>query len=126
MPWDSTNYLQKLSEAELFEAYYLVRATIGSEMSIYMTLLFGFLTVTYFVGEKLKSSQALALVALYSFFSFWMGYSIYGGTRSLAEVWYVMSGVDTYWSAYVNLGFLMTCWIVSIILFIQARKSGDA
>ncbi len=124
MEFDRVEYYKSLSKGDLNETYFLVREIIGIEMAIYMTLLFGFLTVAYVVAAKLNRFQAVSLVSLYSAYTFWLIFSVVDSTNMLADVTFAISGQDTYWTVIVNFGLLLVCWIVSLILFFQVRRRG--
>ena len=49
MEFDLAGYLSKLSHFELFEVYYMVREGLASDVTIFMTILFAYVTVAYLV-----------------------------------------------------------------------------
>ena len=126
MDFDRIEYYRSLERGDLNETYFMVRSALETEVAIYMTLLFGFLTVAYVVAQKLSRFQSISLVSLYSVFSLWLTFGIVDATVMLADVSFAISGEDTYLSVYINFSLLTITWLISILLFIQAhRKERD-
>lgn len=123
MDFDLPKYLKDLSNYELLESYFLVRDALISDLSIYMTILFAYITVAYFVAAKLTKFQAVGLSALYSIFALYMISSAYNSSRMLSTIGYVISDLDSSWEPVVIATILVISWIFSIVLFIQARRS---
>ena len=126
MNWDPIAYLQELKEFELLEAYFLARESVTIEITVFMTILFGYLTVAYFLGTKLSRFQGIVVTTLYSFFALYLTFGIYDAQQTLANIVLVMSGEDMAFFVVATPSFLVLCWIVSIVFFMQSRKSGDA
>ena len=77
MEFDLLEYLTELTHYELLESYYLVRSALVSDVTIFMTLLFAYITVAYFVSAKLTKFQAITISSLYSLFALYMVSSVY-------------------------------------------------
>ena len=72
MEFDIAEYLTELTHYELLESYYLARSGLISDVTVFMTVLFAYGTVAYFVSAKLTKFQAIAISSLYSFFALYM------------------------------------------------------
>ena len=124
MDFDLAGFLSDLSNYELLESYYLVRGSLVSDVTIFMTILFAYLTVSYFVSAKLSRFQAIAISVLYSVFALYMVSSAYTASMMLSVVGYEISGIDSSWEPPSVGVILFIAWVFSIILFLQARKMG--
>ncbi|GEM_PF-1475223 len=126
MEFDLLEYLTELTHFELLESYYLVRSSLVSDVTIFMTLLFAYVTVAYFVSAKLTKFQAIAISSLYSLFALYMVSSAYNSSQMTSIIGFAISGVDSTRDSIILVTILLVAWIFSIILFIQARRMGDA
>ena len=122
MEFDLLKYLSELTPFELLESYYIVRSALVSEVSIFMTILFAYVTVAYFVSSKLTKFQGITISALYSLFALYMVSSAYNSSVRVSVIGYSISGVDSSRDSVVLATILMLAWVFSIILFIQARR----
>ncbi len=125
MDWDRIEYLKQLTPYELLDAYFVAQQAVFSTVSVFMTILFAYLTVAYFVSSRLSRFQAYTISGLYSFFSFYVIYGAYTTADLLAAIIFATSGQNFGWVATFTPSFLLVCWIFSIVLFVQARKQGD-
>ncbi len=126
MEFDFLEYLNELTHYELLDFYYLVRGALVSEVTIFITLLFGYVTVAYFVSAKLTRFQAFTISSLYSLFALYMVTSIYNSSVMVSAIGFAISGVDSTRDSLIIVTMLLVAWVFSIILFIQARRMGDA
>ena len=126
MEFDLLEYLTELTHYELLESYYLVRSALVSDVTIFMTLLFAYVTVAYFVSAKLTKFQAITISSLYSLFALYMVDSTYNSSLMESTIGFAISGVDSTSDSLILVTILLVAWVFSIILFIQARRMGDA
>ena len=126
MDYDLQGYLQELTNYELLDSYFLVRDALVSDVTIYMTILFGYITVAYFVSTKLTKFQAISISTLYSIFALYMISSAHTASQMLSTIGFVISGIDSSWEPTMIITILLVSWFFSIILFIQARRAGIA
>ncbi len=126
MEFDLPEYLTKFTHYELFEAYYIVMEALGSDVTIIMTIIFAYITVAYFVSAKLTKFQAIAISSLYSLFALYMVSAAYNSSKMLSIIGFTISGLDSSKDPTILLIILLIAWVFSIILFIQARRMGDA
>ena len=126
MEFDLLEYLTELTHYELLESYYLVRSALVSDVTIFMTLLFAYVTVAYFVSAKLTKFQAITISSLYSLFALYMVNSTYNSSLMESTIGFAISGVDSTSDSLILVTILLVAWVFSIILFIQARRMGDA
>ena len=124
MDFDFGKYLSEMSNYELFDAYFLVRNALVSDVSIYMTILFAYLTVAYLVSSKLSKFQAISISVLYSLFALYMISSAFNASRWLSYIGSAATGMETSRDAYVLGSILLVSWIFSLVLFRQARRKG--
>ena len=122
MEFDVSEYLDELTHFELLEAYYLVRDGLASDVTIFMTVLFAYITMAHFVSAKLTRFQAVTISSLYSLFALYMASSAYSSSRMMSTIGFAVSGVENYWDSAVLGLMLFIAWIFSVILFIQARR----
>ena len=123
MDFDLPKYLEELSNYELLESYFLVRDALISDMTVYMTILFAYITVAYFVAAKLTKFQAIGISALYSVFALYMISSSYNSSWMLSTIGKMISAIDSSWEPVVIALILVISWIFSIVLFVQARRA---
>jgi hypothetical protein len=126
MEFDLPEYLTKFTHYELFEAYYIVMEALGSDVTIIMTIIFAYITVAYFVSAKLTKFQAIAISSLYSLFALYMVSAAYNSSKMLSIIGFTISELDSSKDPVILVTILLIAWVFSIILFIQARRMGDA
>jgi hypothetical protein len=126
MEFDMVEYLGELTHFELLEAYYLARGALTNDITAFVTVLSAYVTVAYFVSAKLTRFQAITISSLYSFFSLYMVSSAYNSSLNLSNIAFAIIGIDVSRDALILVTFLLVSWVFSIILFIQARRMGDA
>ena len=126
MEFDFLKYLTELSHYELLESYYLVRSALVSDVTIFMTLLFAYITVAYFVSAKLTKFQAITISSLFSLFALYMVSSVYNSSLMASTIGFAVTGVDSSSDSLILVTILLVAWVFSIILFIQARRMEDA
>ena len=125
MEFDVAEYLTELTHFELLESYYLARSILNSDVTAFMTMLFAYVTVAYFVSAKLTRFQAITISGLYSFFALYMASSAYNSSVIVSIIGFAISGVDSSRDAIMMITLLLVSWIFSIVLFIQARRMGN-
>ena len=123
MDFDLPKYLEGLSNYELLESYFLVRDALISDMTVYMTILFAYITVAYFVAAKLTKFQAISISTLYSVFALYMISSAFNSSLMLTTIGFVISDIDSSWEPVAIAIILVISWIFSIVLFVQARRA---
>ena len=128
MEFDYLEYLTELTHYELLESFYLARSALNSDVTIFMTILFAYVTVAYFVSAKLTKFQAITISSLYSIFALYLASSAHTASQMLSTIGFAISegGVDSSWESLMVVTLLLVAWVFSIILFIQARRMGDA
>ncbi len=125
MEFDIAQYLTELTRYELLESYYLARGVLVSDVTIFMTILFAYVTVAYFVSAKMTKFQAITISFLYSFFALYIASAAYNSSFILSKIGLVMSGVDSSSDSLVLVVLFLVTWIFSIILFIQTHRTRD-
>jgi len=126
MEFDIAEYLTELTRFELLESYYFARGALVSDITIFMTILFAYVTVAYFVSAKLTKFQAITISFLYSFFALYIASAAYNSSLILSNIGFAMSGIDSSRDALILVTLLLVAWIFSIILFVQAHRIRDA
>lgn len=125
MEFDIAQYLTELTRYELLESYYLARGALVSDVTIFMTIFFAYVTVAYFVSAKMTKFQAITISFLYSFFALYIASAAYNSSFILSKIGLVMSGVDSSSDSLVLVVLFLVTWIFSIILFIQTHRTRD-
>ena len=126
MEFDLLEYLSEFTRYELFDIYYLARSSLISDVTIFMTTLFAYITVAYFVSAKLTKFQAIAISSVYSLFALYMASSAYNSSLMASNIAFAITGQDTSRDPVILVLILLIAWVFSIVLFIQARRMGDA
>lgn len=126
MEFDLLEYLAEFTHFELLETYYLVMSALVSHVTIFMTILFAYITVSYFVSAKLTKFQAITISSLYSLFALYMASAAYNSSYRLSIIGSKIRGMESSWDSVVLGAILLAAWVFSIILFVQARRMGDA
>ena len=122
MEFDLQEYLTEFTHYELLESYYLVMDAIVSDVTIFMTILFAYITVAYFVGAKMTKFQAITISSLYSLFALYMISAAYNSSQMLSIIAFTISGLDSSKDSVILVTILLVAWVFSIILFIQTRR----
>jgi uncharacterized YccA/Bax inhibitor family protein len=126
MEFDFYEYLAEFTRYELLEAYHLVMSAVVSSVTVFMTILFAYVTVAYFVSAKLTKFQAITISSLYSLFALYMASAAYNSSYRLSIIGYRIRGVESSKDPIMLVTILLAAWVFSIILFIQARRMRDA
>ena len=124
MDFDLQEYIKGLTNFQLIESFFLVRDALLSDLTVYMTILFAYITVAYFVSAKLTRFQAIGISLLYSVFALYIISSAHNASQMLSTIGFEISGLDSSWESTVILLILLISWAFSIVLFLQARRKG--
>jgi len=122
MEFDLQEYLTEFTHYELLESYYLVMDALVSAVTIFMTILFAYITVAYFVSAKMTKFQAISISSLYSLFALYMVSAAYNSSQMLSIIGSTISGLDSSKDSVILVTILLVAWVFSIILFIQTRR----
>jgi hypothetical protein len=125
MEFDFAEYLTELTHYELLESFYLVRSALVSDVTIFMSILFAYVTVAYLVSAKLTKFQAITISVIYSIFALYIVASAYTSSLMRSIIGFAIGGVDYSRESIIVVTILLVAWVFSIILFIQARRMGD-
>ena len=126
MEFDIAEYLAELTHYELLEIYYLAQGALIGEVTIFMTILFAYITVVYFVSAKLTRFQAITISSLYSIAALYIASAAYNSSVGVANIGFAISGVDSSSEPILLGAILLVAWLFSIILFIQSHRTKDA
>ena len=126
MGFDVAEYLTELSRFELLEIYYLARDALIGDVTIFMSVIFAYISLAYFAGAKLKKLYAIGISLIYSFFALFLVSSIYNASLTLTVIGFAIIGTKNVWEPTVLAIFLVLTWIFSIFMFVQSRRQGNA
>ena len=126
MEFDLLEYLSEFTRYELIDTYYLARSSLISDVTIFMSTLFAYVTVAYFVSAKMTKFQAIIVSSLYSLFALYMTSSAYNSSLMQSSIAYAITGDNPSKDPIVLVTILIIAWVSSIILFIQARRLKEA
>ena len=115
------SYCGELSKFELLQLFHLQKESIVDDITIFMTVLFGFIAMAYFVGEKLSRSQAVSVSLIYSVFALLALASIWSTTMSMSAA--LVGGFLNL--NYSLVGTLAVCWAYSILFLVQVRRTNE-
>ena len=108
---------------ELAEVFYWNREAMATDMGMYMTLLFGYLVLVYFVGNKLDKAEAILISVLYSAFSFFLLLGLLSAVGNLIETGQKMGRLAEYSDAvYVGPVTIFLSWVLSIWYMSRVRR----
>ena len=122
MEFDLLEYLSEFTRYELIDIYYLARSSLISDVTIFMSTLFAYVTVAYFVSAKMTKFQAITVSSLYSLFALYMTSSAYNSSKMASTIAYAITGYNPSKDSIILVTILLVAWVSSIILFIQARR----
>ncbi|MDH3697055.1 MAG: hypothetical protein OER83_03020 [Flavobacteriaceae bacterium] len=126
MEFDLLDYLADFTHYELIETYYLARNALISDVTIFTTILFAYVTVAYFASTKMTKFQAITVSSLYSLFALYMASSAYNASLMASTIALAITGMDPSRDSVVIGTMLFVSWGFSIVLFIQSRRKGAA
>ncbi len=126
MEFDLLEYLSEFTRYELIDTYYLARSSLISDVTIFMSTLFAYVTVAYFVSAKMTKFQAITVSSLYSLFALYMTSSAYNSSLMASSIAYAITGHNPSKDSIILVTILIIAWVSSIILFIQAHRLKEA
>jgi hypothetical protein len=112
------------SRQELMEVLYLQRAAIVDDVTLYISLLFGFIGVAYLVGDQLSKAEKLFISVLYSCVMAALIFAIAGTIQAYLFTVYVISGNFASLFQYSPPTVLGAGWLASIWFMYRSRKLG--
>lgn len=118
-------YYEGLSRFELISLIHSSQTLSIAFFSVYTTLLFAYLAVAYFAAQRLSRFQVISISAIYSLAIMFTMIGVYDSTRNIDLIEHVLTA-ESYTPSIVNSGFnilLLAAWLVSIIFFVQARRT---
>ena len=117
--------IEEFSKFELLQLYHLQREAMVEDVTIFMSVMFGFIAVAYFVGSKLSRNQAVAISVLYSAFALIDIQRIMGTMIAMTVTEELMIGrfaVENYLTPLV----MVLSWIYSLWFLRQTRRTERA
>jgi len=114
---------RQLSTFEQLELYYMARDAVGIDVTIFVTMVFAYITVAYLVGKKLNRFQVTSVSVLYSLFAIFNLDAIYTETGVVVLVSHLLYGVPV--DGIARPGFialLALVWLFSLFFMYQARR----
>ena len=109
------------SNAELNELIYIIRDAASGDFNTFLTCFFAYITLAYFVGNKISNRQAIAISIPYTGAVYLMGMGILSaGDRN----WYlicILRGSDTFWFGAILVGFLFFTWLLSVVYMLLVK-----
>jgi len=124
MGFDIAEYLADLSKFELLEVFYLARDALIGDVTIYMSVVFAYISLAHFAGSKLKTFYAVMISIIYSFFALFLVSSIYNSSLTLTVIGSAIIGAQNSWEPIVLAAFLLLTWAFSIVMFVQNQREG--
>jgi len=115
----------ELTLHELTEVLYWHRQAMATDMSIFMTLLFGYLLLVYFVGAKLDRTEAWLITILYSSFALFLLIGLTATTGRLITTGQQAGILNSYPnSIYMGPMTMFFSWVLSIWYMARTRTRG--
>jgi len=114
---------RQLSTFEQLELYYMARDAVGIDVTVFVTLVFAYITVAYLLGKKLNRFQVISVSVLYSLFVLFNLDAIYTETGVVVLVSHLL--YDSPVNGTVRTGFLTLLtlvWLFSLFFMYQARR----
>ena len=109
------------NNAELNELIYIIRDSASGDFNTFLTCFFEYITLAYFVGNKISNRQAIAISIPYTGAVYLMGMGILSaGDRN----WYlicILRGSDTFWFGAILVGFLFFTWLLSVVYMVLVK-----
>ncbi len=121
---EAATFFDQLTLFELIQISYLQREGMFMKMSIYLTLLTGFLVLTYLIAEKLDRAEAIAVSALYSAVSMFLIFDYTQlSMRNLSVTAHVTGNEPNTVVFYLIPMLMASGWLLSIWYIIRKRRS---
>lgn len=122
---ETIQFFSEMSHYELLDSLSTQRSIISNDLAVFMTALFAYLSAAYFVGARLSRFQAASVSVLYSILALYIIFGLIDSQLTHAKISYAITGEDISFVSLLTLGILLSVWVFSIVLSIQARRSGD-
>lgn len=121
---EATSILSQLSTFEVIQLTYLQREAMFMNMTIFLTVLTGFLALAYLVGEKLDRIETALISILYSAFSLFLifDYSAYAYRVYLTQSYLENSEPNPVGFSFISVMMLLG-WGVSIWYMIREKRA---
>lgn len=110
------------SKVELTELLYIIRDSAAGDFNTFLTCFFGYITLAYFVGNKISDLQAIAISILYTGAVGLMTAGIISASVRNYDLICILRGTDTAAFGIVLIIGLILTWALSIIYMILVRK----
>ena len=116
MEEQAKEFFADFSKQDLLELLYLQRSALVDDVTLFLSLLFGFIAVAYFVGGKLSKLEKHFISVLYSLVMVTLIFAISDVSRALLLTSHVIAGVDTSSrflpTVICSLGWLSSLWFM--------------
>ena len=116
--------LQQLSYYELSELVLLTYSTLIDQLTVLLTVIFGYFIMAYFVGSKLKRFQVWTVSLVYSAFCLIAIGGYYSLTVRLWNLVYFRDG-DVPVTLVASFCICLIGWLLSLVFMIDARAEPD-
>ena len=113
--------ISEFSRFELLQLYHMQREAMVEDVTIFMSVLFGFIAMAYFVGGKLDRNQAIAISILYSVFAMIAIQRIYGTMFAMTLTEEQVIGRYAQ-ENFITPGVMVLSWFYSLYFLYQTRR----
>ena len=113
----------ELSTFELLELRYLAREAVSIDITIFITLVFAYITVAYLVGKKLNRFETISVSTLYTLFAFFTISAAADETSVIAITQHLL--FDEPLNGQVRVGFitmLFLIWLFSLFFMYHTKE----
>ena len=114
----------QLSTFELIELRYMATETVGIDITVFITLVFAYITVAYLVGRKLNRFETVSVSILYTLFALFNFFSVVAETRTIIEAQHLLFGTPL--NPPVRIGFLtmlVLIWLFSLFFMYRTKRN---
>jgi len=106
---------------ELTELLYIIRDSASSDFNTFLTCFFGYITLTYFVGNRISNAQAIAISILYTGAVGLMAAGIISAGIRNYDLICIIRGNDTFYFGAILVSGLFATWLLSIVYMVLVK-----
>lgn len=110
-------------KVELTELLYIIRDSASGDFNTFLTCFFAYITLAYFVGNKISNLQAIAISILYTGAVGLMAAGIISAGIRNYDLICIIRGNDTFYFGAVLVVGLSLTWLLSIVYMILVKTN---
>lgn len=118
-------FYNSMSNFELSELSLMYVSALQDQLTLFVSILFAYLAMSFFAAEKLSKSEVIAISTVYVVFQFQVVATYFLISKNAAGVIQYISGEDTSYNTIWIVSVLVVVLLLSLVFMYRKRARND-